>query len=192
MPNKAGPRIVQHPLNDASGFVLVAAVIREHGALPFVGHGLRFPREVGGVFGFSVASLKRGSVELNVFELAATRMEIPSFVDGPELVWRKHGLKFLERRNRGPGAVFGVEAVSAAVLGIEQPVIGRDVVVGPSHLHAARAAGFSLFCGGGRNDRPWPGGGFFDVKVSLLAFAGGRIVAAVEPNEHARVAAKAK
>ncbi len=44
MPDQSGPSVVQHPLNDAGGFVLVAAVGLEHRTLAFVGHGLRLPR----------------------------------------------------------------------------------------------------------------------------------------------------
>ncbi len=55
MPDQARPSVVEHPLNDAGGFVFVAAIGFEHCPLAFVAHGLRFPSEVGSTFRFAVA-----------------------------------------------------------------------------------------------------------------------------------------
>src|SRR5208282_3686657 len=46
MPVRRRPRVVQHPLNDPGGYVLVAAVSFEHGALSVIGNGLRLAKIV--------------------------------------------------------------------------------------------------------------------------------------------------
>src|SRR5215469_12334693 len=119
-------------------------------------------------------------------------MKIPKLVDRPEFVFRQDCLEFLERRNRRPGARFGVESVRSPLFGIEQPIVRWNVVVRPAHFYPGDASDFGLFCGGRRDDGPWPMRFFFDVEISLLALGGWWIVATVEPHQQARMLAEAK
>src|SRR5258707_14594781 len=114
MPDEAGPSVVQHPLDNSGGFVFIAAIGFEHGALPFVGHGLRFPCVVGGVFCFSVAHFERVSEQIDVPEFATTGMKIPDIADRPKLVFWNKCFQLFEWRHRGAGTGFGVETVSAS------------------------------------------------------------------------------
>ena len=90
--------------------------------------------------------------------------------------------ELLERRNRGTGTGFGIETVGTAGFGVEQPIIGRDVIVGTAHFHASVARNLGLFCRGGRNDGLRPVSFFFDIEIGLFAIGRRRIVAAVEPD----------
>src|SRR3984893_1221102 len=192
MPNQTGPGVVEHPLDDARGSVLVAAVRLEHGTLTFVGHLLRLPNKVGYVPGFAVALLDRASEDPDVFELPATGMEIPVVIDGPQLVRRKHGLQFFKRRDSGSGTGLRVEAEGAAGSCAEQPVVRGDIVVGSSHFHAGRTGQFGFFSRGRGNDGLWPVDFLFDVEIGALAVGGRRVVAALEPDEDARMFAEAQ
>ena len=86
MPDQAGPSVVEHPLNDAGGFIFVAAIGLEHCALAFVAHSLRFPSEVGGAFRFAVALFESRRIDAEGLELAAACMKTPVIVNGPKLV----------------------------------------------------------------------------------------------------------
>src|SRR5712691_5013522 len=119
MPDETGPSVVQHPLNNSRGLVFIAAIGFEHGALPFVGHGLRFPCVVGSVFGFSVAHFERMSEQIDVLELAAAGVKIPDIADGPKLVFWNKCFQLFERRYRRTRTGFSVETVGASSLGVQ-------------------------------------------------------------------------
>src|ERR1700759_1731713 len=116
MPNNSRPGVVEHPLNDSSRFVFVAAVGFEHRAFTFVGDRLRLPRIVGRIACRTVAAFERVGIEMDVFELAAARVEIPVFVNGPKLVWGDHFLQSFERWNGRTRTSLRVETIGPAIL----------------------------------------------------------------------------
>ena len=89
MPDEAWPGVVQHPLNDACGFVFVAAIRFKHRALAFEGHGLRLPRIVGSVFCFSVPHFQRMGEKVDVLEFTAACVKIPLIGDRPKFILGK-------------------------------------------------------------------------------------------------------
>src|ERR1700758_864128 len=150
MPDDRWPGIVEHPLDYACGRVLVSAVCLEHGANAFIAHELRLEGEVGGTGRPTVACILGLGVHLNVFEFAATRVEIPIFVNRPQMVFREHRLQTLYRGDRRAWTGFGVEAVrSTASAGVAVmrvgtsilgPIAGGDVLIRAGHFDPAFAS----------------------------------------------------
>ena len=190
VPDHRGPRVVEHPLDDARGRVLVAAEGLEHRALALVGQGLRLAGVVLGAGRLPVTALERAREELEVRELLASGVEGPGLVDGPEVLGAQHLLQALDGRDGRARAHLGVEAERASVPGVEEPVGGRHVVVRAPHLHARGPAGRRLLRGRRDHGRA-PVGTLQLVQVGLLHRGRGRVVAAVEPHEDARVGAQA-
>ena len=180
MPDHRRPRVVQHPLNHTGRRVLVASVAFEHGALGLVGERLRLPREIDDAIGFSVPSLDRRREHLDVLELAAARVEVPDLVDWPQVIGRKHPRQAFDRWDRRARANLGREAERAAVPGVGEPVRRRDIVVRSAHLHSAWPAHRSGRLGRARQRRTRP------LQLALDR----RFVAAVQPDEDARMVSK--
>src|SRR5438552_16614812 len=85
MPDDRRPSIVQHPLNDAGGLILIAAVGLIHRAHAFVGLELRLEGEVFGIVCFAVARIKSVGKYMNISERAAARVIVPEIANCPEV-----------------------------------------------------------------------------------------------------------
>ena len=192
VPDHRRPGVVEHPLDHAGGGVLVASVPLEHRALAFVGEGLGLARVVLGAGGLPVAPLERVGEQPQVLELVAAGVVAPEVVDRPEVVGGKHALQALDGRHRCPRADLGGEAEGAAVLGVGEPVRRRHVVVGATHLDAARPADGPGRLGAARHHGPVPLRLLQHVEVFPLHGRRGGRVASVEPGEDARVVAHAE
>src|SRR5215204_2827800 len=96
MPNERRPGVVQHPLNDARRFILVARVAFEHGALAFVGRKLHLHDVVSEIFYFAIARSKCVIEDRQILEGSASAVERPVFIDWPEMPFRKHRSKTLD------------------------------------------------------------------------------------------------
>ena len=77
VPNHGGPCVVQHPLNDAGGDVLIFGVGLEHSALGVVRHGLRHTLVVSRRRGRGVDGAHRVVEDFEGFEFAAAVVEGP-------------------------------------------------------------------------------------------------------------------
>src|SRR2546422_11275896 len=86
MPDDRRPSIVQHPLNDPGGLILIAAVGLIHRAHAFVGLELRLEGEIFGIVCFAVARIQSIGKYMNIFERATTRVVIPEVINWPEMV----------------------------------------------------------------------------------------------------------
>ena len=159
MPDDRRPSIVQHPLNDPGGLILIAAVGLIHRAHAFVGLELRLEGEIFGIVCFAVARIQSIGKYMNIFERATTRVVIPEVINWPEMVFRQHCAHALNRRNGRPHAGFSVEPVSAAAAAgiafvrriisgsVLFPVTRRDIFVRSGHLDAALAGVSGQLCG---------------------------------------------
>src|ERR1700687_215140 len=125
MPDQTWPGVVEHPLNNARGFIFIAAVGFEHGTLPFVGHGLGFPGEIGEVFRLAITAFQRVCKNIDVFELSAAGVVPPKIINGPQFIFRKKRFQSFDWRNGGARTSLGVENVRAASLWIQSPLIWR-------------------------------------------------------------------
>ena len=105
----------------------------------------------------------------------------------------------LDRRDGRARAGLGIEAVRAAATAVAvvaavivlSPVGGRDVLVRAGHLHAAVAADGVRPCAvADDTERIRPLELLLDVEIHLLRLRRRRIVAAVQPLDHAGVAAQ--
>src|SRR6202795_671008 len=127
MPDERGPRVVEHPLDDAGGDIFVAGVGFEHGALVVVGHGLGFALEVVERAGRAVAAGEGVAEDVNGGEALAAGVKIPVVVNRPEMFFGNEFGEAFFRWNRGTGAGFRVVTPAAASFFIGEPVQGRRV-----------------------------------------------------------------
>ena len=203
VPDHGGPGVVEHPLNDAGGLVLVATVGLVHGAHAFIGLHLRLRCKVFHVVGLAVAVGERFAENADGFEFAAARVIIPDVIDRPQVVFADHRADALDGRNSRSHAGFRVEAVSAAAAsgialftiglslrGVDLPVAGRDIFIWPGHLDATVAGDAGLFSGGRGDNGVGPEQFFLDVEVHLLNIRRRRIIAAIQPHHQAGMAAQ--
>ena len=130
VPDHRRPCVVEHPLDDAGGDVLVLAVGLEHGALGVVLHGLRDALVVGG--GIAAARrpppwLRRRPSDSRTRRrhcAGSSRPWAATPADRAETSrgWRAEGIA-------GPGTGLGVEAEGAAVVLVDIPIARRDIIV---------------------------------------------------------------
>ena len=102
-----------------------------------------------------------------------------------------HPLQALKRRHRRSGADLGRESMSAAGLLIQQPVGCGHPFVRSLHFDSGGAAELGLLRGRGRNEGVGPLIFFDNVHVHLFDIGRRRIVAAVQPHQHARMVSQA-
>ncbi len=192
VPDEGGPGVVEHPLDDArGGRVFIARISLEHGALGIVGHGLGFAFVVVEIARRAVDSI-HGVVEmLEVAEAFLAGVKIPHGIAGLNVFSSEHFFEARLRRNRGARANFGGEAVGAPGFRcVSKPVVRRRVVVGTAHFYAGAARQRrDVFRSRGQN-RIGPVEFLERREKWALDSGGGRLVAAVEPEEHAGMRAQ--
>src|ERR1700722_3809072 len=137
------------------------------------------------------------------FKLTTAGMVVPDVIDGPEVIFADHGANAFDRRDSRTHAGFGIEAISpAAASGITLfavglalrsvllPIAWSYVLIGPCHFYAAVAGDACGFAGSGRDDGIRPQQLFFDVEIHLFDIRRRRVIAAIEPHDHAGMAAQ--
>ena len=102
-----------------------------------------------------------------------------------------HPLQALKRRHRRSGADLGRESMSAAGLFIQQPIGSGHPFVRSFHFDSGDATELGLFCRRRRNEGIGPLIFFENVYVHLFDIGRRRIVAAVQPYQHARMVSQA-
>ncbi len=184
-PNQGRPRIVLHFLQDAGGNVFVPAVGFIHGPLSLVIHDLRLPGKVFHSGGFSVTGVQGLCIDLDVFEYAAARVEVPIFINGPQVIGRYEFPQTLEGGNGWAGAGFRNEPESPTVLLVGQPIGRRNIVIRPGHFQAGRTGDGCRLFRGRRQIGIRPVLFLQDLDVHLSDFFRRRVVIAVEPAQDA-------
>src|ERR1700722_1921101 len=203
MPNHRWPRVVEHPLNDASRLIFVAAVSFIHRAYAFIRLHLRLGREIFYALRFSVPVRQRLAEYSDGFELSASGVKVPNVVDRPQMIFANHGADTLDRRNGRSHARLHIEAIRAAApSGIAQlaprlalgrvyfPITRRNVFVRAAHFDAAVAGDAGLFSRSRRKYRIRPQQFFFDVEIHSFDIRRRRVVAAIQPHHQAGMAAQ--
>ena len=105
VPDEGRPGIVEHPLNQTGGGVLVSAVRLEHRALIVVGHGLGLALIVVEGRCRTIAPGQGFGEDVDGGEAFSARVEIPVLVDGPEVLFRNELGEAFFGRNGRPGLV---------------------------------------------------------------------------------------
>ena len=186
VPEERGPSVVEHPLDYAGGIVFVARVGLEHGALGIVGHGLGFAFVVGEIGGGAVDRVHRVVEVLEIAETLFAGVKIPHRIGGLDVIGGQHFFEAARWRDRGACSDLCREAVGATgSRRVRKPEIGRRVIVGAAHFHAAFAADRRDVFRGGRDNGIGPVEIPEHGEVGALENRGWRLVAAVEPREHA-------
>src|SRR4029077_19555614 len=136
MPDKGRPGIVEHPLNDPCGDVLIAGVGFEHGAFVVVSHGLGFALVIVEGRGGAVALGEGVSEDIDSGEALAASMKIPVVINGPEMFLGNEFGEALLGVDRGAGTRFGFSTLGAPSLRFAEPIHGWNIFVRAGHLDA--------------------------------------------------------
>src|ERR1051326_4256944 len=102
------------------------------------------------------------------------------------LRWQ-HLFQAFNRRDSRSHAGFSIEAIRATAFFIFGPIRGRDVFVGPGHLHAALTSKLCWFRASSRDNWIRPAALLLYIQIHRLSFLWRRIIAAIEPHHEAWV-----
>ena len=197
MPVQRGPRVVEHPVDDAGGgFGRLAMRIERLELRPdvVVVVELCLGDVVLKALGCAVALRQRGveRLERREYRPGGGGVILPRlgvFPQGLELLRREHAMQVFQQRYRGARADLGVESEGAAEL-VGIPVRRRNPRVGPGHFHAGRTGLGGGLVHGGRDDRQRPVFGVQSVDVQLRDRCRRRVVAADQKADHGRMVAE--
>ena len=193
VPDQRGPRVVEHPLDHAGRAVLVARIGLEHGALGIVGHGLRLALVIGEVGGRAVDRLHRVFEMTEDSEIARSRRDSSTRDRRERCAPRAAFFAGSKTAGRPRPADFRSEAVRAAKFRrVREPVIRRRVIVRAAHFHAGAAGERRDVFRCGRKNRIRPVELLEHGEKRTLDDRGRRLVAAVEPREHAGMRSQAR
>src|SRR5438270_4261283 len=126
-----------------------------------------------------------------VRELPACGVIKPHGIEWPtDFLRRNHPTHALDRRYRSPRTRLGVVGPRAAVRAVLHPITRRYPIVGSGHLYPAGAGKLGWLGAGGGDRRVGPCFTLLDGEVHLLDIRRRGIVAAIQPDERARMSAQ--
>ena len=141
VPDHGRPGVVQHPLNDARGFIFVPPEGLEHGSFTVIVHGLCFPKVIIQSTRRTIDGVHRLVVMIEVvIEISGSCVVIPDIVDRPQVIFPKKLLKTADDGNCSARTGLGIKSeCTTKMMIIDQPVSRRNVIVRACHLDAGRS-----------------------------------------------------